>query len=88
MLPACSRISKILNDKFEPYLPIIMDIILTGANQKINFSMIDANDDDVEGEITIDEETGNQCTVVAFGAGNKKKVSINTIALQQKQQVS
>jgi hypothetical protein len=64
-----------------------MDPILNGANQVIQFSMSDAEDGDAVGEVVIDEETGLESAVVALGPGVKKRVSLNTHAMQQKNQV-
>jgi hypothetical protein len=88
VLPACARISKAMAAQFECYLPLIMEILLRGANQPTNFSMTDADADEVEGEVTIDEDTGNETTVVAIAAGMKKRVSMNTHAVQQKNQAA
>jgi hypothetical protein len=46
ILPACARISKALGASFEPFLNTVMEPLLRGANQTIQFSMVDANDDD------------------------------------------
>lgn len=64
-----------------------MTPVLTGANQVLQFSMVDAEDGDVLGEIVYDEDTGIESAVVAFGPGIKKRVSLNTQALRQKTQV-
>jgi hypothetical protein len=49
--------------------------------------MSDAEDGDAVGEVVIDEETGLESAVVALGPGVKKRVSLNTHAMQQKNQV-
>eukprot|EP01035_Chromulina_nebulosa_P019616 gene19616-25525_t len=87
-LPATARISKIYSTNFCNYLPIIMKLILQVANQKIDITMTDADDDDVEGEITVDEDTGNESTVIKLGLGVKKRVTMNTHAVQQKLQAT
>lgn len=38
---------------FVPYLPTIMELILTSAAQSTNFIMVDAEEDEVEGEVRI-----------------------------------
>lgn len=87
ILPTCARISKALGPQFEVYLPVIMGPLLAGATQDIKFSMEDANDDDVEGEIEHDEDNHTESTVVCFN-GLKKKVTMNTHAVQQKDQAA
>ena len=87
ILPACARISKALGSQFEPYLSTVMVPLLAGATQDIKFSMEDANDDDVEGEIEHDEDNRTESTVVSFN-GIKKKVTMNTHAVQQKDQAA
>ena len=87
VLPACARISKALGAQFEPYLPAVMTPLLAGATQDIKFSMEDANDDDVEGEIEHDEDNHTESTVVCFN-GIKKKVTMNIHAVQQKDQAA
>lgn len=88
ILPACARICKTLGGSFEPFLPFVMAPLLAGANQDIQFSLEDADDDEVEGEVTHNEETGTQSAVIALGSGTKKRVTLNTHAVQQKSQVS
>jgi len=87
ILPACARISKALGSKFEPFLPFVMNPIFTGASQDIQFSMVDANDED-EGDAEHDEETGIDSAVINLGAGVKKRVTLNTHAVQQKSQAA
>jgi hypothetical protein len=77
-----------LKDKFEPFLSFVMEPVINGARQVIQFSMIDAEDGDAVGEVVIDEDTGLESAVVALGPGIKKRVSLNTHAMQQKNQVS
>lgn len=84
ILPACARIAKTLQDKFQPFLSYVMEPVLLGANSTIQFSMEDAEDGDTEGEVVVDEETGLESAVVSLGPGVKKRVSLNTHALQQK----
>jgi hypothetical protein len=64
-----------------------MGPVLDGANQILQFSMVDAEDGDTLGEVVYDEDTGLESAVVALGPGVKKRVSLNTQALQQKKQV-
>jgi len=88
ILPTCARVSKALGGpQFEAYLPVIMGPLLAGATQDIKFSMADANDDDVEGEIEHDEDNHTESTVVSFN-GLKKRVTMNTHAVQQKDQAA
>lgn len=42
-----------MGSHFQPLLPRVMELILNGANQTTNFSMVDADDDEVEGEVVI-----------------------------------
>ena len=86
ILPACARISKALGANFRPFLPLVMTPMLTGAREVISFSMVDADDCDNEGETIIDEETGNESAVITMGAGIKKRVTLNTHAVQKKNQ--
>ena len=51
ILPACARISSVLGSGFSPFLPFVMEPLLKGAMQEIQFSMVDADEDDVEGEV-------------------------------------
>lgn len=53
ILPACARISKALGAYFEPYLAVVMTPLLQGATQTVNFSMVDAGEDDPAGEVRI-----------------------------------
>lgn len=64
-----------------------MGPVLAGAQQILQFSMVDAEDGDTIGEVVVDEDTGLESAVVALGPGIKKRVSLNTHALQQKIQV-
>jgi hypothetical protein len=88
ILPACARISKALGPAFEPYLELVMTPLLHGANRTIECTIVDALDDDVEGEVQVDEDTGLETAVVTLGAGVKKRVSLNTHAVQQKNQAA
>ena len=65
-----------------------MEPVITGARSTIEFAMEDAEDGDTEGEVVVDEETGLESAVVSLGPGIKKRVSLNTHALQQKNLVS
>eukprot|EP01032_Pedospumella_encystans_P019768 gene19768-22474_t len=88
ILPACARISRALTTQFEPFLPALMDPLLAGAKQEIQFSMVDAQEDDIDGEVIQDEETGAESAVVSLGAGVRKRVTLNTHAVQQKNQAA
>lgn len=88
ILPACTRISKSLGRHFEPYLAICMGPLLTGAVQDVHFAIEEAEDSDTVGEVIQDEDTGNDSTVVSFGAGIKKRITVNTHAAQQKNQAA
>lgn len=88
ILPACARISKALTTQFEPFLPTLMEPLLAGAKQEIQFSMVDAQEDDVDGEVIQDEDTGTESAVVSLGAGVRKRVTLNTHAVQQKNQAA
>jgi hypothetical protein len=88
ILPACARISRALTTQFEPFLPALMEPLLAGAKQEIQFTMVDAEEDDVEGEVIQDEETGLESAVVSLGAGVRKRVTLNTHAVQQKNQAA
>ena len=88
ILPACGRISKALQKHFEPFLPLVMIPLLAGATQEIQFSMVDADEDENEGEVTHDDETGTESAVISLGAGVKKRVTLNTHAVQQKNQAA
>lgn len=88
ILPACARISRALTSQFEPFLPALMEPLLAGAKQEIQFSMVDAEEDDIEGEVIQDEETGTESAVVSLGAGVRKRVTLNTHAVQQKNQAA
>ena len=86
ILPACARISKTLGANFRPFLPLVMPPMLAGALQEISFSMVDAEEGDDEGENVYDEETGTESAVISMGAGIKKRVTLNTHAVQKKNQ--
>lgn len=88
ILPACARISRALTSQFEPFLPSLMEPLLAGAKQEIQFSMVDAEEEDVEGEVVQDEDTGLESAVVSLGAGVRKRVTLNTHAVQQKNQAA
>jgi hypothetical protein len=88
ILPACARISRALTTQFEPFLPALMEPLLAGAKQEIQFTMVDAEEDDVEGEVIQDEDTGLESAVVTLGAGVRKRVTLNTHAVQQKNQAA
>ena len=88
ILPACARISKALGAKFEPFLPFVMTPVFTGAAQVIQFSMVDADDDQEDGEAEHDEDAGTDSAVINLGNGVRKKVTLNTHAVQQKAQAA
>ena len=50
--------------------------------------MVDAEEDDVDGEVIQDEETGTESAVVSLGGGVRKRVTLNTHAVQQKNQAA
>jgi hypothetical protein len=84
ILPACARIAKAIKYDFIQYLPIIFPKLLQGASQEIQFSFEDAAEDDVEGEVTKDDENGTESAVVSLGAGTKKRITLHTSSLEQK----
>lgn len=55
---ACARISKTLQHNFEPYMEMVMAPLIQGATRNVDFSIEDAQLEDVEGETVDDEETG------------------------------
>jgi hypothetical protein len=65
-------------------LDAIFPKLLEGASQQIQFSFEDANEEDVEGEVTKDDETGLESAVISLGGGMKKRVTLHTHSLQQK----
>lgn len=85
ILPACARISKGLGSNFLQYMPHIMDIVLVGANQKINVSMTDIGEDEEE-EIECDDS--EESTIVNLGAGKRTRITVNSSSVQQKKQAS
>jgi len=86
ILPACARISRAMRMNFEPYLQMMVEPLLQAAQQDIQFSIVDAGEDDVEGDLELDEETGTESSVISIGALGKKRVTMNTHAVQQKNQ--
>ena len=88
ILPACARISKSLGTKFEPFLPFVMTPIITGASQTIQFSMVDASEEEYDGTAEHDEDTGIDTAVINLGNGVLKRVTMNTHAVQQKAQAA
>eukprot|EP01038_Epipyxis_sp_PR26KG_P010303 gene10303-13849_t len=88
ILPACARISKALGADFSPFLQMVMEPLLRGATQEIKFSMVDADIDDLEGEVIRDDEEGTESAVVSLGGGVKKRVTLNTHAVQEKNQAA
>ena len=84
-LPACVRIAKCIKKDFVPYLPIIVGAIIAGAVQEIRFSMEDVEEDEEdEDDVEYDEESKTQTAVIKLGGGIKKRVTLNTHAVQQK----
>ena len=65
-----------------------MEPLLAGAKQEIQFTMVDAEEDDIEGEVIQDEDTGLESAVVSLGGGVRKRVTMNTHAVQQKNQAA
>jgi len=84
ILPACARISKTLGPQFEQFLPTVMAPLLAAATQEVECSIVDAGVEDTEDDVCVDEETGTNSMVFDFGAGVKKRVTLNTHAVQQK----
>ena len=85
ILPACARISKALGAAFKPFVPAVMAPLLSGANQVITCTIEDAQEQDQEGETIQDEETGLESAILPV-AGVKKRVTMNTYAVHQKDQ--
>ena len=88
ILPACCRISKALGERFSPYLPYVMPAVLSAAAAVVQFTMEDADDTATVGEQSIDEESGLESLVLALHGGVKKRVTMNTHAVQQKNQAA
>ncbi|CAM9098384.1 unnamed protein product, partial [Ectocarpus fasciculatus] len=88
ILPACCRIAKALGQRFTPYLPYVMPAVLSAAAAVVEFTMEDADDSATVGEQSIDEETGLESLVLALHGGVKKRVTMNTHAVQQKNQAA
>lgn len=88
ILPACCRISKALGQRFTPYLLYVMPAVLAAAAAVVEFTMEDADDSAAVGEQSIDEETGLESLVLALHGGVKKRVTMNTHAVQQKNQAA
>jgi len=87
VLPACARIARALGAAFSPFLSDVMAPLLAGASQIIKCTIEDADDDDNEGEAVKDEETGMESAVMSVG-GLKKRVTMNTYAVHQKDQAA
>jgi len=85
ILPACARIAKALGPAFQPYVPAVIQPLIIGASQEITCTIEDANEDDELGEVNKDEETGLESAVVST-MGLKKRVTMNTYAVHQKQE--
>lgn len=88
LLPACARMAKALGSDFVEYVPPIFQLLLTGAKQELQFTAEEAGEDDVAGEVTYDEDTNTESTVVEVAAGVKLRMSLNTHAAQQKKQAA
>jgi hypothetical protein len=88
ILPACCRIAKALGERFSPYLPYIMPAVLGAAAAVVEFTMEDADDSATVGEQSVDEETGLESLVLSLHGGVKKRVTMNTHAVQQKNQAA
>jgi importin-5 len=88
LLPACARIAKALGSDFVPHLPPIFQVILSGANQDLQFNAEEVGEDEASGDVVVDEDAGTESKVVDFGAGIKIKMSMNTHAAQQKKQAA
>ena len=84
-LPACARIAKALGPRFEQFLPAVMAPLLSGAAQEVQCSIEDASPDDIDDDDEdATEENGLNSMVFDFGAGVKKRITLNTHAIQQK----
>jgi hypothetical protein len=88
ILPACARMSKALEARFVPFLSLVMSPLIVGATQEIKFSMEDACEEDQGEDLQRDDETGTESAVINMGAGIFKRVTLNTHAVQQKQQAA
>lgn len=64
-----------------------MPSVLNAASAVVQFTMEDADDNAAVGEPTIDEDTGIETMVIALQGGARKKVTMNTFAVQQRTQV-
>ena len=84
ILPACARISKTLGAEFEQFLPAVMAPLLASAAQEVQCVVEDACDEDIDEDDTANEETGMNSMVFDFGAGVKKRITLNTHAIEQK----
>ena len=88
ILPACVSISKAIGgEKFESFTSFIMNPIMLGINRKIDLQMEDVDGDSEDPnqfDVSNNEETGMQSSVVDLGGGVFKKVSLNTHAVQIK----
>lgn len=91
ILPACARIAKALGNHFEPFVPLVMGPLLIGARVDIQFSIEDVaeeEEDEAVNTVTHDEDTHIDSTIINIGGGIKKKITLNTHAVQQKQQAA
>ena len=91
ILPACARIAKALGNHFEPFIPLVMGPLLVGANVDIQFTMEDLSEEDEDeavNTVSHDEDTNIDSTIINIGGGIKKKITLNTHAVQQKQQAA
>lgn len=86
LLPACSRMAKALRGDFVEYVSPIFQLLLAGAKKELEFSAEEAGEDEAVGEVTFDEDTNIESTVLEVAAGMKLRMSLNTHAAQQKKQ--
>jgi hypothetical protein len=64
-----------------------MASLLEGANTDTQFCVEDADESDDVGEVSYDEEKGTESTVISVGSGSKKRITLNTHALETKNKV-
>ena len=85
-----------MKEDFVPYLPVVMGPILKATIQEIQFTMVDVvegeeeeeeNEDEDEGQ-TGGEERRTHTAVISLGGGVRKRVTLNTFAVQQKAQAT
>jgi hypothetical protein len=72
-----------------PYLPVVMATVIRGATQEIQFSMEDVLDEEDEDDVeNADGEQRVQSAIISLGGGVRKRVTLNTHAVQQKNQAA